>query len=269
MVCYLDCILGATGNTGISILKLLDKQAARSQTSAPDVHILIRSRSKLERLYPTALQNPRIKIFEGTISDQSVLKQCLQGTRVVFLAVAITDNKPGSTITMDTSKAVVEALESLRAQQVAFKPPKLIQLSAAPVDWKFLQHDAWFVRKLVTRANSNIYKDLAIAERYLRSQEDWLTAVFVLPGGLSFDEQYGHELSLTHSQDGCISFLDLAAGMIEAADEESGKWDMQNVSVVLKGGQKIKFASYIPFALVMGILVHYFPFLYPYLPGGY
>lgn len=253
----------------MSILKLLDKSATENPTSARDIHILIRSRSKLERLYPSALQNPRIKIFEGNISDNETLKKCLDGTRAVFLAVAVTDNKPGSTITMDTSKAVVDALESLKAQKSTFKPPRLIQLSAAPVDWKFLKHDAWFVRNIVTLANSNIYKDLAVAERYLRSQEDWLTTVFVLPGALSFDEQYGHELSLTHSQDGCVSFLDLAAGMIEAADDESGKYDMQNVSVVLKGGRKIKFASYIPFTLLMGLIVHFFPFLYPYLPGGY
>ncbi|KAF1968134.1 hypothetical protein BU23DRAFT_602437 [Bimuria novae-zelandiae CBS 107.79] len=262
-------ILGATGNTGLCILKLLNKKAATDPGAAPDVHILIRSRSKLERLYPDALTNPKIKIFEGNISNQLVLKQCLQGTRAVFLAVAITDNKPGSTITMDTSKAVVEALESLKAQQTAFKPPKLIQLSAAPADPKFLDKEPWFVRNVVTLATSNIYKDLEIAERYLRSYEDWLTSIFVMPGGLSFDEQYGHELSLTHSQDGCISFLDLAAAMIEAADDENGKWDMQNVSVLLKGGQKIKFASYMPFALAMGLIVHFFPFLYPYLPGGY
>ena len=70
----------------------------------------------------------------------------------------------------------------------------------------------------------------------------------MMPGGLSHDVQQGHELS-EEKQQTFISFLDLAAGMVEVADADA-RWDGKHVSVVLKGGRKAKIEYWAPVILV-------------------
>ncbi|CAO2650097.1 Nn.00g013890.m01.CDS01 [Neocucurbitaria sp. VM-36] len=252
-------ILGATGNTGLSLLQLLG--ASPNNT----IHVLVRSRAKLENLYPSLSSNSNIKVFESSISDTDTLSNCLANTKAVFLTVAVTENIPGCTISQDTAHAIVSALQKLKAEEQAFKPPRLIILSSASCDDKFWIGVPSLVHSFMWAANANIYTDLVKAEAYLREQEDWLSSTFVMPGGLTHDVQKGHELS-TREQQTFISFLDLAAGMIEVADAESGKWDMAHVSVVLKGGQKGRFEWRAPPVLMKGFLCYWFPWLYRYLP---
>jgi hypothetical protein len=85
-----------------------------------------------------------------------------------------------------------------------------------------------------------------------------------MPGGLCKDEATGHELS-TSKQQTFISFTDLAAAMIETADEGSDRWNGARVSVVLKNGQKAKFEWWAGVVLFKGMLCHLFPWMYPYL----
>ena len=141
----------------------------------------------------------------------------------------------------------------MKAEDDAFKPPRLLALSSASCDDKL-----W-------TANANIYTDLVKAEAYLREHEDWLSTTFVMPGGLTHDVQKGHGLS-TEKQQTFISFLDLAATMIEVADAESEKWHMAHVSVVFTGGQKERFEWKAPPILLRGLLCYWFPWLYKYLP---
>lgn len=80
--------------------------------------------------------------------------------------------------------------------------------------------------------------------------------------------QRGHELSFD-TQESFVSYLDLAAGMIEAADDPAGRYDFGNVSVVNAEG-KARFPVGTPWCLALGMLRHFFPGLHSYLPltGG-
>ncbi len=247
-------ILGATGQVGSSILQLL--------SSSPKTHInvLVRSRSKLNTSFPHLSTNPQIRVFEGSISDAPTLSQCLANTKVAFLAVATTDNKPGVSISLDTAHAVVSALQGLRHEDPGFKPPRLIVLSSASLDAKFWRGVPEFVHKVMYAANFYIYEDLARAEEYLREQGDWLDVVFVMPGGLTHDVQRGHKLS-TEKQQTFISFLDLAGGMIEVGDAEGGRREGGHVSVVLREGRWARFEWWAPVVLAKGLLCYLFPWL--------
>ena len=56
--------------------------------------------------------------------------------------------------------------------------------------------------------------------------------------------QRDHAVSLTE-QDSLLPYLDLAAGMIEAAEDEEGRYDLRNISVVNTNG-KAKFHTGTP-----------------------
>jgi putative NADH-flavin reductase len=252
-------ILGATGQVGGSILRLL------GDSPKDKINVLVRSRSKLEKSYPplssTTTTNKNIQVFEGNISDIPTLAQCLQGTKDAFLTVAVTENKPGCSISLDTAHAVVEALQSLKARNPTFKAPRLIILSSASLGSKFWSGAPGFVHNVMYAANSHIYNDPARAETYLRQYEDWLDMTFVMPGGLTHDVQQGHEISAERQQT-FISFLDLAAGMIEVADAEGDRWEGGHVSVLLKGGRKAKIEWQALVVLGKGLLCYLCPWLY-------
>jgi putative NADH-flavin reductase len=253
-------ILGATGSTGTSILQLL------SASPGNHINLLVRSKSKLRKLSPDSLTNPNIRIFESSISDIPTLTQCLAGTKAVFLAVAVNDNVPGCTIAQDTAHAVVQALEKLKADDKNFKAPRLVVLSAAPLEPKLWPSPPPFQYKLLYCALSHLYADLELAHEFLRSQSYWLSSTFVMPGGIVKDVQLGHELSTDRHQAGFVSYLDVAAAMIEVADEEGERWDGKNVSLVLKEGRQARVEWWAPVALGKGLLVHFFPGLYEWLP---
>ena len=252
-------ILGATGSTGSSILQLL------SASPKNEINVLVRSKSKLQKIAPSSVDNPNITVFEGSISDIDTLSKCLTGTKAVFLTVAVAENQPGCTIAQDTARAVVEALSTLRKRSPNFKAPRLIVLSSASLDDKFWEDTPAFVHNTLWNCVSNVYTDLQKAEAYLRTQEDWLSSTFVMPGGISHDVQKGHVLSTT-SQQTFVSFLDVAGAMIEVADEVGDRWDGQHVSLVLKNGQKAKPEWWAPVVLLKGLLAHYFPWTYNYIP---
>jgi hypothetical protein len=135
----------------------------------------VRSRSKLEKLYPSLASKPNIKVFEGSISDQNTLCACLTGTRAVFLTVAVKANIPGCTISIDTAKAVVAALETLKEKDEKFRTPRLVVLSSASLDDRFWRGVPRILHTIMHSAAFYIYEDLKVAEKYLREQEDWLS----------------------------------------------------------------------------------------------
>jgi uncharacterized protein YbjT (DUF2867 family) len=98
-------ILGATGNVGGAVLKVL------LQSLDAQIHAYCRSKQKLAKLSPEILDNKRVQIFKGTLEESELLANCLRGTRAVFLAIAQSGNKPGNTIAIDTARQVISALE--------------------------------------------------------------------------------------------------------------------------------------------------------------
>lgn len=255
-------VLGSTGNCGTALIRnLLNKPDTR-------IHAYCRNRSKLLRLLPDFKEGGKVEIFEGSIQDIELLTSCLRNCRAVFLVVSTNDNIPGCRLAQDTATAVIKSLQKIKQGSTDSneirKLPKLVLLSSATIDDHFSRHVPYLLRLILLRSASHVYNDLIETEKLLRAQEDWLTTIFVKPGALSVDIQRGHALSLT-DEESPLSYLDLAAAMIEAADDESGSYDMKDVSVINTNG-KAKFPTGTPMCIFMGLLRHFFPFLHPYLP---
>lgn len=253
-------ILGATGNTGVSLTQLL------LRTPDARVHAYCRNKAKLMRSVPEAVDNKRLQAFEGSICDVDLFVRCLKSCRVVFLAITSNDNIPGCKMSQDSVTTVINALKKIRHDSnTDIEMPKIVLLSSATIDEHLSRNMPKVFKPIMKTAASHVYNDLIVAEKLLRAESDWLTTIFIKPGGLSVDEQRGHKLSLDE-QESFISYYDLAAAMIEAGDDPSGLYDMKNVGVVNTGGSA-KFPRGTPLCILVGLLRHFFPWLHPYLPS--
>ncbi|TVY84585.1 Monooxygenase ptaF [Lachnellula suecica] len=231
-------ILGSTGNCGTALIQsLLQQPDAR-------IHAYCRNKSKLLRLLPEIEASGRVEIFEGSIEDIQLLSSCIRDCRAIFMVVSTNDNIPGCHLSQDTANGVIRALESLKKLEGP-SVPKLVLLSSATIDDHFSRHVPYLLRQILLRSASNVYNDLKETEKLLRTQEHWLTTIYMKPGALSVDKSRGYALSLTE-EDSPLSYLDLAAAMVEAADDEEGRYDMRNVSVVNTNG-KARFPTGTPF----------------------
>ncbi|KAG8527117.1 uncharacterized protein KY384_008546 [Bacidia gigantensis] len=250
-------ILGATGQTGQSLLNILSKLPDRQ------IHAYVRSKSKLERMSPDVCALPRVKIYEGDLNDSELIADCISGTQAVFLTAAQSDNMPGCRVACDSARILVTALGQLRFKDPTARLPRLVMLSSGTIDEHLSRDMPRFAHWMLFTAYSSVYKDLIEAEQYLRDRQDWISTTFIKPAGLVHDAQKGHQLS-TEKQQSFLSFLDLAAGMIEVADAEGNQWDKKNVSV-LPTGKNVKVEYMAPVYLAKGLLCHFLPSLYPYL----
>ncbi|KAF7174535.1 hypothetical protein CNMCM5623_007705 [Aspergillus felis] len=247
-------ILGSTGNCGTALIQNLLKR--------PDAHInaYCRNKAKLLRLVPAIADNEqKVTVFEGSIHDEKLLAACMRDCRAVFLVVSTNDNVPGCRLGQDTATAVIHALQAMK------QAPKVVLLSSATIDDHFSRHVPFLLRQVLLRSASFVYNDLMATERILRTEAAWLTTIYVKPGALSVDAQRGHALSLTE-ENSPLSYLDLAAGMIEAVDDPDGRYDMRNVSVVNTNG-RARFPWGTPMCILTGLVRHFFPFMHPYLPS--
>lgn len=252
-------VLGSTGNCGTALIQnLLQRPEAR-------IHAYCRSKTKLARLLPDIESSGQVRIFEGSLQDVQLLASCVRDCRAIFLVVSTNDNIPGCRLSQDTAIGVIHALESLKKQAGEAQMPKLVLLSSATIDDYFSRKVPYLLRQFLLRSASNVYNDLRETEKLLRGQGGWLTTIYIKPGALSVDEQRGHALSLT-DEESPVSYRDLAAAMIEAADDGDGRYDMQNVSVINTNG-RAKFPTGTPMCILMGLLRHFFPFMHRYLPS--
>ena len=202
-------LLGATGNCGCALLELL--------LATPDVRIktYCRNKDKLFRLVPAAANNPRVEVFAGSILDVDLLGKAMQGAQAVFLTATTNDNIPGCHISQDLARTVIRALEKTKSlPETERSIPKLALLSSATLDPWISRKNPW-VNAIVRRAAWHVYQDLELAEQFLRQHEKWVPCVYIKPGGLSVDVQRGHRLTLDE-EESFVSYLDIAAGMIEA-----------------------------------------------------
>ncbi|KAI1267864.1 hypothetical protein F5Y18DRAFT_272813 [Xylariaceae sp. FL1019] len=251
-------VLGATGNCGGALIENL--------LPSPEVtiHAYCRSAAKLAKQFPAAVSKQRIKTFEGQIDDVELFSKCIKGCRAIFAAVTMNDNIPNVRVAQDMTHTLISALKTLREQDPNSKLPKVIVLSSASLEPSLCGNLPRLMHWVVTHCNSSVYADLRVQERLLRAEESWLTTIFVKPGGLSKDVQRGYKLSLKE-QDTFISYLDLAAAMLEIADDQDGQYDMRDVTVKNVAGSA-KFPKTLPLLAICGLLRHYCPWLHPYLP---
>ncbi|KAL9111228.1 MAG: hypothetical protein Q9227_004306 [Pyrenula ochraceoflavens] len=273
-------VLGSTGNTGTALIQNL------LQRPSTQIRAYCRNKAKLLRFLPeihSGNNSARVDIVEGSIQDTALLAKCVQGCRAVFLVVSTNNNVPGCRLSQDTAASVIRALETLRQSAVQqqqqqqdstindeekkreVKMPKLVLLSSATIDPHLSRHTPRFLHKILLLSASNVYADLRVAESLLRAQSAWLTTIYIKPGALSLDKQRGHVLSLD-KEESPLSYLDLAAAMIEAADDGEGRWDGRNVGVCNGDGGRAKFPWGTPLCILMGLVCYFWPGLYPYLP---
>lgn len=248
-------ILGATGQTGNALLEVL------MQSEQNQINAYCRSKSKLLGQYPQYSEDSRLRIFEGSLNDFELLVNCCRGVRAVFMTVAAKENEPGCSIAQDTARQVIAAMQILRKEQ-ASKLPTLVMLNSASTEPHLCRNMPPFAHVVLYRAMWNIYRDLEAAEKFLRSHADWINVVYIKPGAISHDVQGGHELS-TEEQASPVSFLDVAAGMVEAAD--SGEQYAGKAISVLPKKKDVKFPWEAPLALLKGLVLCYFPWTWRWL----
>ncbi|EED13796.1 conserved hypothetical protein [Talaromyces stipitatus ATCC 10500] len=223
-------VLGSTGRCGRALIQtLLD--------SKPDarIHAYCRDRTKLLRLLPDIKEGGEVEIL-----------------------------KEASTTLTFWPRVCVVATRSENTNTAPRKVSKLVLLSSATIDDHFLRHLPYLLRLILLRSAFYVYIDPIETEKMLHAEEDWLKTIFIKPGALSVDVQRGHALSLTDEQSP-VSYLDLAAAMIEAADDENGSYDLKNMSVINTNGAA-KFPTGTPMHIALGLLRHILPLLHPYLP---
>ncbi|KAK1751362.1 NAD-dependent epimerase/ dehydratase [Echria macrotheca] len=253
-------VLGATGNTGTALIRLL------LQSPDNQIHAFCRDKAKLARLLPEAVPHPNVQVYEGSITDVPLIGSAIRGTRAVFLVTSTNDNVPGFRVGQDVALSVLQALrEDAKLGGPSAALPKLILLSSATLDDVLSSGTPRLLRRILLWSASNVYEDLRRTEAILRAEEDWVTTIYIKPGALSVDIQRGHALSLTE-ESSPLSYLDLAAGMIEAADDGEGKWDYRNVGVINTNG-RAKFPQGTVLCIITGLLRHFFPSLHPHLPS--
>lgn len=248
-------ILGATGQTGGAILEVL------MQSDKNQVRAYCRSKSKLFGQYPAHAKDPRLEVFEGSLDDTTLLAECCRGVRAVFMCVAAKQNQPGCTIAQDTAHQVIAAMQLLRKEQT-MKLPTLVVLSSSSTEPHLCRNMPYLGHALLYRAMWYIYTDLEAAERFLRPHQDWINITYMKPGAISHDVQGGHVLS-TESQVSPVSFLDVAAGMVELGDR-SEEFAGKAVSVHPKA-EKVKIPWEAPLALVQGLVLCYFPWMWRFI----
>lgn len=245
-------ILGTTGKTGGSILTLLLKDPSNT------VNAYVRSKPKLLSQSPGLEDNKSVRIFEGALTNIDLIASCLSNVDAVFSTIGENENTPGTHMIQDSAHAIVAALCRNGPVKGGEKVPKIIFLSSCSVNPQMLAHEPKIAQWIVTTAFSNAYADLRLAMNYLRLHKSWLKVTFIQPGGLVEDEQKGHVLSLKESGSGFVSYLDLAAGMIEVAQSDDYQW--QGVSVV-PTSKDVKFEWKAPKQMVRGLIWHFLPSL--------
>lgn len=250
-------ILGATGATGHSILEHL-------KTSPENrINVYVRSKPKLEGMFPGITSEPNVHIFEGGMKDASLISRCVAGVSAVFSVIATNENVPKTSLAEDTARILVAALRKIREEDAQARLPRVVVLSSCTVNEHLSRHTSRLGHWIVHCAFRHIYDDLERAEAYYRQNEDWLNAVFIQPGGLVEAEQTGHELSTDICGGGFLSYGDLAAGMIEVADAGE-KYDWKGVAVVPKGkGADFQFGVVRNF--IHGLSLYCFPWLYGWI----
>lgn len=224
-------ILGGTGSTGSAIItQLLGSQHI--------LHIYARSEDRLLDTIPQLNDTDRVKLFIGSLDDADNLADCLDGVSAIFSAVASNTSEPNISIARDTAKAVVTALERHKhraeSKGESFKCPTLLFLASASTSRTHIKGEPWLARTIVWQCLYHIYHDLELAQAYLSAPEqDWLPHVVICPGALTKGEAVGHYLSVEPAKEPMLTYDDLAAGMIEIANDPE-RWEGKEVSVAGK-----------------------------------
>ncbi|KUL89613.1 hypothetical protein ZTR_00425 [Talaromyces verruculosus] len=173
-------ILGSTGNCGSALIENL------LQSPKNKVRAYCRNKAKLQHLLPQVVDNKQVEIIEGSIYDVDIMVKCVLDTKAVFLTVTTNDNVPGCRVSQDCAATVIKALEKIKAKSgPGLKLPKLVLLSSATIDDHLARDMPGWFRPIMLAAASHVYHDLMVTEKFLRSQSDWVSTIFIKPAEIS------------------------------------------------------------------------------------
>lgn len=249
-------IFGATGNTGRGILaRLLDKNV--------EINVYVRSRSKLTNLFPSIDSNEHVHIFEGDISDLSLVTQMLKDVSVTFLTLGQNDNRPGTDVVTIASHSIVKALRKLSNEQKNFSRPRLILLSSASWNENLHRNGPTLITRLIRTAFYYSYQDLLQGQKTLLGCPDLVKVTLMQPGALIDEEPSGYDLTIDTSGVSC-SYSDLSAAFVEIATEERYQ-DVSAIMVTSKTGYDFgRHASELLPKVAKGVAASYIPGFWPF-----
>lgn len=96
------------GNTeSVALRKLLRQQFRK-------LKIYVRNVDKLIRLFPTLTEDSRIQLCVGSIYDQKVIQECLDGANTIICTLRTEGFEP-DIILQDSARSIVTALNTLKA----------------------------------------------------------------------------------------------------------------------------------------------------------
>ncbi|EME42945.1 hypothetical protein DOTSEDRAFT_153162 [Dothistroma septosporum NZE10] len=229
-------LMGATGATGTAILRHLLQEPANDQ----NVNVYVRSKAKLLDKFPDLeTQAPfPTKIYEGSNTDRTVLKQCLHDVDVICMCIATNVSTPGESRFTDTANAVTDALLDLKKEQASsYKTPSILILRASILNPTFSPARKGYFESFLMYCLHHLYNNMNAAneiyEAKARETPGLLNIIYVDPPGIHDNDgtnPTGYELLLAPPADRTpvfnLSYADLGIAFCEIArrrEEFNGK----------------------------------------------
>ncbi|KAK7177863.1 sterigmatocystin biosynthesis-like protein [Paraphaeosphaeria sporulosa] len=244
-------IFGATGQTGRVVVRHL---LSVKESAYLTLHIYARSVKKLVGLFPKVDLDPRVKIFEGSITDTDVLQSCCQGAEIIVCTLGENENRP-VTVLEDAADGILASLQHLKASTRNWQKPKLFLLSSATLNARFSALRPRLVDWLIRTAFSHPYDDLTKAQTKYLESTSLLSVVLIQPPLLVVEEGSGHEIS-TDVVRLAVSYEDLGAAFAEMIlDENYHSLPAVGVSSRL-GDRPLRYAPIIFREVFWGMFAH-------------
>jgi oxidoreductase AflX len=250
-------LLGATGNTGRLVLKKLLQEAS----SGIEISIYVRSRSKLEGLFPSISRDTRVTIFEGDIKDETLIRDCLSGANIIICTVGENENIPNVSILRDCAEAVLTSLSSLRARTPIpseWTPVRLLLLSSATWNPRFAADRPALLHWMIRNAFARPYSDLVKAQEMFLDAPELVNLLLVQPNALVKEPATGCVISTEFAYT-AVSYEDLAQGFVHLATLPEY---LKTTAIGVSSARAANPILYVPFVLgkvMRGLLFQFVP----------
>jgi len=256
---HIIATLGATGQTGRVVVRhLLAVRDAESLT----LQIYVRSKIKLQSLFPGIDSNPHVKIYEGSITDLEAIENCCRGADTIICTLGENMNIPGVRVMQDAADGIITSLKNLKATEKKWQRPRLLLLSSSTYNARFAAARPPVVHWLIKTAFSHPYADLAVAQTRFQENPSLVSLVLIQPPLLIEEEGTGHEIS-TESVRLAVSYEDLGAAFVELVLDDSHH-TLSAVGVSSKlGDRPLRYAPEIFRRIFRGMLAHIWYFFFP------
>ncbi|GAB1191798.1 hypothetical protein APSETT444_000981 [Aspergillus pseudonomiae] len=248
------CLLGATGRTGRGILQILLTENYRDWA----LHVYVRSRAKLLSFFPGIEAYPGVKIFEGSITDVELWRQCLSGADIIISALGENENIAGLRLLQDAANTTVSALQVLSQEDSSnWRQPRLILLSSDTLNPAVAAARPRLVHWVVSNAFCYAYNDLRKAQAVYEAHPQLLRLCLVQPPALIEEGPSGHLISMEKGSL-TVSYSDLAAAFVEIAISDGYR---NSSAVIISSASKdqLRHAPELTRRIIRGTLAHYIP----------